>query len=169
MTTNTNTTQQTGTRETTIEADPNLPTIRIIRDFDAPPEKVFRAWIEPDLVAQWLGPKSTEIRIDEWNARTGGNYRYAAVRDGEEVAAFYGSFHEVRTNERLVQTFTWEGMPDGVSLETMTFEDLGDGRTRTIGLSVVENLESRDGIMASGMEVGVYEGYEKLDALLAQG
>jgi uncharacterized protein YndB with AHSA1/START domain len=165
----TNATNEATTRETTIEADPNLPTIRIVRDFDAPPEKVFRAWIEPDLVAQWLGPKSTTMRIDKWDARTGGQYRYAALRDDEEVAAFFGSFHEVRPHERLVQTFTWEGMPDGVSLEIMTFEDLGGGRTRTIGLSVVDNLEGRDAIMASGMEVGVYEGYEKLDALLARG
>ena len=118
---------------------------------------------------QWLGPKSSDIRIDTWDASTGGKYRYASVQDGEDVAAFYGSFHEVRPNERLVQTFTWEGMPDGVSLETMTFEDLGNGRTRTVGLSVVENFEARDGILASGMEVGVYEGYAKLDALLAQG
>ncbi len=161
-------THEAATYETTIEADPNLPTIRIIRDFDAPPDKVFRAWVEPELVVQWLGPKSTEMRIDQWDARTGGNYRYAALQNGAEVAAFYGSFHEVRPSERLVQTFTWEGMPDGVSLDTMTFEDLGDGRTRTIGLSVVENFEGRDAIMASGMEVGVYEGYEKLDALLAQ-
>ena len=165
----TNARHEAATRETTIEANPNLPTIRIIRDFDAPPDKVFRAWIEPQLVVQWLGPKSTEMRIEQWDARTGGNYRYTALQDGEEVAAFYGSFHEVRPSERLVQTFTWEGMPDGVSLETMTFEDLGGGRTRTIGLSVVDNLESRDAIMASGMEVGVYEGYEKLDALLAKG
>jgi uncharacterized protein YndB with AHSA1/START domain len=165
----TNARHEAATRETTIEAHPNLPTIRIIRDFDAPPDKVFRAWIEPELVVQWLGPKSTEMRIEQWDARTGGNYRYTALQDGEEVAAFYGSFHEVRPSERLVQTFTWEGMPDGVSLETMTFEDLGDGRTRTIGLSVVDNLEARDAIMASGMEVGVYEGYEKLDALLAKG
>jgi uncharacterized protein YndB with AHSA1/START domain len=164
----TNATHAAATRETTIEADPNLPTIRIIRDFDAPPDRVFRAWVDPELVVQWLGPKSSEIRIDQWNARTGGNFRYASVQDGEEVAAFYGSFHEVRPSERLVQTFTWEGMPDGVALETLTFEDLGDGRTRTIGLSLVENLEARDGIMASGMEVGVYEGYAKLDALLAE-
>ena len=162
-------TEQTATRETTIEADPNVPTIRIIRDFDAPRDRVFRAWVDPELVARWLGPKSSEIRIDLWNAHTGGNYRYAAVQDGEEVAAFYGSFHEVRPSERLVQTFTWEGMPDGVSLETMTFEDLGDGRTRTVGLSVVDSFEGRDAIMASGMDVGVNEGYEKLDALLAQG
>jgi uncharacterized protein YndB with AHSA1/START domain len=165
----TNAGQEAATRETTIEADPNLPTIRIIRDFDAPPDKVFRAWIDRELVVQWLGPKSTEMKIDQWDARTGGNYRYIALQGGKEVAAFYGSFHEVRPSERLVQTFTWEGMPDGVSLETMTFEDLGGGRTRTVGLSVVENLEARDAIMASGMEVGVYEGYEKLDALLAKG
>ena len=165
----TNPTEQTATRETTIEADPNLPTIRIIRDFDAPPDRVFKAWVDPELIVQWLGPKSSEIRIDKWDARTGGSYRYAAVQDGEEVAAFYGSFHEVRPGERLVQTFTWEGMPDGVSLDTMTFEDLGDGRTRTVGLSVVDSFEGRDAIMASGMDVGVDEGYEKLDALLAQG
>ena len=165
----TNPTEQTATRETTIEADPNVPTIRIIRDFDAPRDRVFRAWVDPELVARWLGPKSSEMRLDQWNAHTGGNYRYAAVQDGDEVAAFYGSFHEVRPSERLVQTFTWEGMPDGVSLETMTFEDLGDGRTRTVGLSVVDSFEGRDAIMASGMDVGVNEGYEKLDALLAQG
>jgi uncharacterized protein YndB with AHSA1/START domain len=165
----TNPTEQTATRETTIEADPNVPTIRIIRDFDAPRDRVFRAWVDRELVARWLGPKSSEMRIDQWNAHTGGNYRYAAVQDGEEVAAFYGSFHEVRPSERLVQTFTWEGMPDGVSLETMTFEDLGDGRTRTVGLSVVDSFEGRDAIMASGMDVGVNEGYEKLDTLLAQG
>ena len=165
----TNATHAAATRETRIEADPNLPTIRIIRDFDAPPDRVFRAWVDPELVVQWLGPKSSEIRIDQWNARTGGNFRYASVQDGEEVASFYGSFHEVRPSERLVQTFTWEGMPDGVALETMTFEDLGDGRTRTVGLSLVENLEARDAIMASGMEVGVYEGYAKLDALLTEG
>ena len=158
-----------GTRETLIEADPALPVIRITRDFDASPDRVFRAWTDPDLVARWLGPRNSEIRIDGWDARTGGSYRYTSVRDGEEVAAFYGSFHEIRPTERLVQTFTWEGMPDGVSLDTMTFEDLGNRRTRVIGVSVVDSLESRDAIMASGMDVGVNEGYEKLDELLANG
>jgi uncharacterized protein YndB with AHSA1/START domain len=158
-----------GTRETLIEADPALPVIRITRDFDSSPERVFQAWTDPDLIARWLGPRDSEIRIDSWDARTGGSYRYASVRNGEEVAAFYGSFHEIRPNVRLVQTFTWEGMPDGVSLDTMTFEDLGNGRTRVIGVSVVDSLEARDAIMVSGMDVGVNEGYEKLDELLASG
>jgi uncharacterized protein YndB with AHSA1/START domain len=159
----------TQTNQTRIEADPKVPTIRITREFNAPCDRVFRAWTDPDLVAKWLGPKSTTMRIDSWDARTGGSYRYAALRDGEEVASFYGSFHEVRPDERLVQTFTWEGAPDGVSLETMTFEDLGDGRTRVDSVSVVDSMEARDMIMSSGMDTGVIEGYEKLDALLAQG
>ena len=161
------TTSTPGTREAQIEADPKLPTVRITREFDAPPDKVFRAWTDPDLVARWLGPRSVTTRIDNWDARTGGSYRYVAERDGEAVASFYGSFHEVRPNERLVQTFTWEGMPDGVSLDTMTFEDLGNGRTRVVGLSVVDSMEARNAIMASGMDVGVQEGYQKLDELLA--
>ena len=66
-----------------------------------------------------------------------------------------------------MQTFTYEGVPDGVSLETATFEDIGGGRTRVTCLSVVDTMEGRDGIIASGMEHGVIEGYEKLDALLA--
>lgn len=157
----------TATRETRIEADPALPTIRITREFDAPPERVFRAWVDPELVVQWLGPRSISTRLESWDARTGGSYRYTAWRDGEQVASFYGSFHEVRPSTRLVQTFTFEGEPDGVSLDTMTFEDLGHGRTRVIGLSVVESMQIRDMILASGMEVGVVEGYERLDALLA--
>ena len=160
MTTNTQ-------HETRIEVDPNLPTIRVVRDFDAPPDKVYRVWTDRDLVARWLGPHSLSTQIETWDVRTGGNYRYANWRDGEEIASFYGSFHEVRPGERLVQTFTYEGVPDGVFLETMTFEDIGNGQTRVTTLSVVDTMEGRDGIVASGMETGIVEGYEKLDAILA--
>lgn len=167
MTTTHGTTPDTAP-ETRIEADPNLPTVRIVRDFDAPPEKVFRAWTEPELVTRWLGPKDTPMDLHEWDATTGGHYRYDALRDGEVIASFYGSFHEVRPNERLVQTFTYEGVPDGVSLDIITFVDLGEGRTRIDSLSVVESMEVRDMMVASGMEVGVVEGYAALDDLLAE-
>jgi uncharacterized protein YndB with AHSA1/START domain len=154
--------------QTTIEADPNLPTITIRREFDHPVEKVFKAWTDPDLFAQWVGPRSIGTRIDHWDARTGGGWRYHSTRDGDEWG-FFGSFHEVRPNERIVQTFTWDGAPDGVSLETLTFESLEGGRCRITGLSVVDNMETRDLILSSGMDEGVIEGYEKLDELLAAG
>jgi uncharacterized protein YndB with AHSA1/START domain len=152
--------------ETEIGADPKVPIITIVREFDAAPERVFRAWTDPELVAQWMGPRSIGMRIDEWDCRTGGNWRYAAVEDGETVAGFFGSFHEVRP-DRIVQTFTFEGFPDGVALETVWFEDLGDGRTRVRSQSLCDTFEGRDAMLSSGMDVGVKEGYEKLDELLA--
>ena len=153
--------------ETRIAADPEVPLIRITREFDAPPEKVFRAHVDPDLVVQWLGPRGLEMRIDHFDCRTGGSYRYVHSQDGEEYG-FHGSFHEVRPNELIVQTFTFEGMPDGVALEKLRLEDLGDGRTRLTTTSLCDSFADRDGMLASGMDVGVNEGYEKLDELLAR-
>jgi uncharacterized protein YndB with AHSA1/START domain len=154
--------------ETTIEAVPDLPVIRITREFDAPAERVFRAHTDRDLFVQWIGPRSIKTTITEWEAATGGRWAYRNSREEDGLdTGFFGSFHEVRPNQRIVQTFTWEGAPDGVSLETMTFEDLPGGRCRIVGTSVVESLEIRDAILSSGMEVGVNEGYAKLDAILA--
>ena len=156
--------------QTTIEADPGLPVIRISREFDAPPEKVFRAMTDPELFARWVGPRSIATKIEEWDARTGGHYRYTASRAEDDFSmGFYGSFHEVRPPERIVQTFSFDAEPDGVSLETMTLEPLDGGRCRIVGVSVVESLEIRDQILSSGMDVGVNEGYEKLDEILASG
>ncbi|WP_024873752.1 SRPBCC family protein [Saccharomonospora piscinae] len=157
----------TQTHDTVIEAVPDLPSVRIVRDFDAPPERVFRAWTDPDLVQRWLGPDDIEMRIEAWDARTGGAYRYSAWRNGERLTEFYGSFHEVRAPQRIVQTFTFVDLPDAVSLETATFDDLGGARTRVTSLSLVDTLEARDAMLASGMETGIVQGYAKLDALLA--
>lgn len=152
---------------TQIEAVPDLPVIRITREFDAPRERVFRAWTDPELFVRWIGPRSIDTAIDVWDARTGGEWRYTARSDsGDFEMGFWGSFHEVRAPERLVQTFSFEGAPDGVSLESMTFEELEGDRCRIVATSVVESVELRDQIIASGMDVGVVEGYEKLDALL---
>jgi uncharacterized protein YndB with AHSA1/START domain len=153
--------------ETEIAAAKEVPTITITRDFDAPRELVFRAWTDPELLVQWLGPKASRMRVTQWDCRTGGSWAYVDGREGDpDYAAFYGSFHEVREPSRLVQTFTWAGAPDGVSLETLTLAELPDGRTRSVITSVVESFEIRDAILSSGMDTGVLEGYEKLDELL---
>jgi uncharacterized protein YndB with AHSA1/START domain len=158
----------TTTHETQIIVDPDVPLVRIVREFDAPPSKVFRAHTDPELVAQWMGPRSTQNRIDQWDCRTGGSWRYVSIHEGQEYG-FRGTFHEVRPDELIVQTFTFEGMPEGVALEKLLLEDLGDGRTRLTATSLVDSFADRDAMVASGMDVGVNEGYEKLDELLAAG
>ncbi|GAB7005870.1 SRPBCC family protein [Nocardioides sp. AN3] len=157
----------TAQHETEIAASKEVPTITITRDFDAPRELVFRAWTDPELLVQWLGPKASQMRITQWDCRTGGSWAYVDGREGNpDYAAFYGSFHEIREPSRLVQTFTWAGAPDGVSLETLTLTELPGGRTRSVITSLVESFEIRDMMLSSGMDVGIIEGYAKLDALL---
>jgi len=143
-----------------------LPVIRTTRDFAATPEQLFRAHTDPALFARWVGPNAMATRIEHWDACTGGSWRYVSVDDSREYG-FHGSFHEVG-EEHIVQTFTFDGQPDGVALETMRFEDLGDGRTRLHAQSLVDSFEGRDQWLASGMETGVDEGYAKLDAVLAE-
>lgn len=150
-----------------IEADPKLPIVRITRDFAATPAQLYRAHVDPELYARWAGPHDVDTTIVHWDARSGGSWRYV-IRSGGVDQAFHGCFHEVRP-DRLVQTFTWEGEPDGVALETLRFEDLGDGRTRLHAQSLVDSFEGRDAWLAGGMETGVNEGYAELDDLLAAG
>ena len=156
---------------TAIEADPTVPVIRITRDFAAAPAQLFRAHTDPELYAQWIGPDGVGADITHWEARDGGSWSYTARgSDGREdfETSFRGCFHTVR-EDRIVQTFTWEGMPDGVALETVTFEDLGDGRTRLHATSLCDSFEDRDAWLRSGMEVGVNDGYAAIDRMLADG
>jgi uncharacterized protein YndB with AHSA1/START domain len=163
MTTSTSTST---TGETEIIVDPDVPMIRIIREFDAPPAKVFRAHTDPELFARWVGPRGMGMRVEEFDCRSLGSWRYTMTRDGEEYG-FRGCFHEIRENELIVQTFTFDGEPDGVALERLVLEDLGNGRTRLTATSLVDSFEGRDAFVSSGMDTGVNEGYEKLDELLA--
>ena len=139
--------------------------IEFTREFDAPAAAVFRAHADPELVKQWLGPSRNEMDIERWDFRTGGGYRYVhRGPDGGEYW-FNGVFHTVRDNDLVIQTFEFEGAPDMVNLEFLTFEDLG-GRTRLVGRSICPNTHARDALLSSGMEDGMREGYDRLDGVL---
>ncbi len=140
--------------------------LTITREFDAPPQSVFRAMTDPELIPQWWGPARYQTEVVELTPHTGGSWRFVQRGDDGEYG-FRGVFHEVVPAERVIQTFEFEPMPGHVILETMTFEDLG-GRTRIHGSSAFQTIEDRDGMVAAGMESGLAEGYNRLDDLLAQ-
>ncbi|MBB2990421.1 uncharacterized protein YndB with AHSA1/START domain [Mycolicibacterium iranicum] len=135
------------------------------RAFDAPVEALYRAHAEPELVKQWLGPHGLEMDITEWEFRDHGGYRYVHSNDDGSFT-FNGTFHTVRRNEFILQTFEFDGAPDMVNIEFLWFDDLGGGRSRLRGRSICPTVEARDALLASGMEGGMTEGYDKLDALL---
>ena len=140
--------------------------IRIERIFNAPRERVWRAFTDPELLAQWWG-RGNKLDIERDEVERGGHWRF--VEHGPEgVSGFEGRYREVTPPERIVQTFEWDGMPGYVAINTATFEDLGDGRTRVVTTSLFHTTEERDGMLSSGMERGLNESYAALDRLLAK-
>jgi uncharacterized protein YndB with AHSA1/START domain len=153
--------------QTKVTATPGGREVIIEREFDAPREKVWEAWTNPDLLKQWLGPRKYEMTIEKYDFKPGGSYRY--IHKGEDGEfAFHGVFHGIYGQEKMVQTFEFEGLPEPghVSLDTLTLEEK-DGKTKAMTISVFQTPEDRDGMIQSGMEKGVTEGYERLDDLLA--
>ena len=141
--------------------------IRIEREFDAPRDRVFAVYTDPELIPEWWGPRSTTAVVDRMDVRSGGDWRFV-VRDADgSETAFRGTYREVAPPERIVQTFEWEGMPGHVSVETAEFEDLGE-QTRVVTTSIFHTPEERDGMLGSGMEGGMNETYQRLDELLAR-
>jgi len=156
--------------KTTIIGEPGKQELYIIREFDAPRELVFKAFTDPDLLVQWIGPKGFKMKIDYYNPRSSGSYRYIHTDPDGNAYGFHGTIHELKAPERAIQTFEFEGLPEAghVALETARFEALSGNRTKVTVQSVFQSVADRDGMLQSGMEKGVTEGHNTLDELLAQ-
>lgn len=139
--------------------------IRIERVFNASRDRVWKAFTDPALVAQWWG-RGNKLVIERMQVERGGHWRFVEhAPDG--VHGFEGRYREVTPPERIVHTFEWDGMPGYVTVETVTFEDLGDDRTRVVTTALFYTTEERDGMLSSGMEQGLNQSYAALDRLLA--
>ena len=157
--------------QTKITADPGQQQLFIEREFEAPRELVFKAFQEPELLIQWLGPRDMTMEIEKLDNRTGGSYRFIHCAAGGNKYSFNGVIHEVTAPERMIRTFEFEGMPERghVSLETATFEALAGERTKVTIHSVFKSVADRDGMVMSGMERGVTDSHQRLDELIEKG
>ncbi|MFL5682096.1 MAG: SRPBCC family protein [Chloroflexota bacterium] len=153
--------------KTQIDAPAGVPFIDITREFDAPRDLVFRAYSDPELIVQWLGPRKYTMDLESWEPRDGGTWRYTHSDDQGNSYGFHGVFHGDQTPDGMVQTFEFEGWPGHVSLESIAFEERG-GKTLIRNHSVYQSVADRDGMIESGMEDGMNEGFDRLDELLAK-
>lgn len=154
--------------QTKIIAEPGKQELILSREFDAPRELVFQAHTDPELYAQWLGPRALTTKFETFEAKTGGSYRFIQKdADGKEFA-FHGVYHEVRAPDRIIGTFEFEGLPETghVLLETTRFETLPGNRARVVVQDIFQSVADRDGMFQAGMGQGINEGYERLDELL---
>jgi len=157
--------QQTSAKHTATVTTPSDREIHVERIFDAPRDLVFATLTDPELVPEWYGPHGGRTEVEVMEPRTGGLWRYHAESGDGDRHSFRGVYREVTAPERFVQTWEWEGMPGYVCLETQSFEDLGQ-QTKLISTTIFFTTEERDGLLSTGMEDGMNETFERLDALL---
>ena len=150
-----------GTATVTLPSDTE---ILITREFDAPRHLVYKAWTTPELVERWWSGKQGEMESVEIDLRVGGRWRYVMTTSSGDEIAFNGEYREIVENERLVHTEVFEAMPGDGAINVVTFAD-ADGRTRLELLVQCETKETRDGIIESGMEVGMQEQMDLLEEL----
>src|SRR5215831_12263075 len=138
--------------KTKVVAEPGKQEFFITREFDAPRELVFKAFVDPKLYVQWLiGPKKMGLKttLERFDPRTGGSWRYVQKDPAGNEYGFHGSMHEVHSPDLLIDTFEFEGLSEigHVSLETARFEELPDGRTRLTIHAVFQSVSDRDGMV----------------------
>lgn len=149
----------------------SLPTdeqILIEREFAAPRHLLYRAFTTPELVRRWWHANRGEVTLVEIDLRVGGAWRYVMTACGGPEVGFHGEYREIVSDERIVSTEFYEGVPDGVSeedattLNTTTFADAGAGTALTI-LIEAKSKFTRDAIIASGMEDGLQDALDLLE------
>jgi uncharacterized protein YndB with AHSA1/START domain len=153
---------------TKIVAEPGKQEVIIVREFEAPRELVFKAHVDPKLFVQWLGPREVTMRLDKFEPKTGGMWRYVSKDPSGNEFGFYGVNHEVTSPERIISTFEYEGLPEKghVVLQTTRFEALPGDRSRITTQALFQSVADRDGMLQSGMERGVNDSMERLEELL---
>ncbi len=151
-----------GTATVTLPTDEQ---ILITREFAAPKHLVWKAWTTPELVKRWWHANRGEVTLAEIHLEVGGTWRYVSrTEDGFEVA-FHGEYREIVPNERMVSTEAYEGIPDAdanATVNTMTLTE-ADGRTTLTVLVQCPSKETRDAIIASGMEAGMQDALDLLE------
>lgn len=140
-------------------------TLQHRREFDAPAARVQRAHTDPDLFRRWMGPRGTEVQLDRFDATTGGAFRYVVRAASGQSWAFRGSYHQVDAGT-IVHTWEYEGEP-GPTLETLEFADLPGGRSALTVTSTFRSAQACEALLAGGMDDGMDEDFERLDAVLA--
>lgn len=151
--------------ETKITVPPGVPQVIMEREFDAPAELLLRVHLDPELLKQWLGPRELTTSIERYETHNGGTWRFVQQDPAGNEYGFHGVFHGDPALAGIVQTFEYEGAPGRVKLDTTTFEER-EGRTLLRMVSSFQSVDDRDAMVASGMEHGLRESGDRLNALL---
>ncbi len=151
--------------KTKFEVDKDNLEVRITRVFDATPERLWRAYTDPEEIVQWW----RNTTIDKHDLKVGGQWRFVDHgEDGKGEYAFRGEFTEIDEPHKLARSFEFEPWAGHVMTESVTLEPQADGKTLMTTVSKYANLDDLEGMVKSGMEKGAVAGIERIAKLVEQ-
>ena len=156
--------------KTKFTIEPGRQDIISERTFNAPIDKVFEAFVNPDLIKQWWGGHKYETELELYEPKAGGSWKFVQTDEDGNKWSFHGTFHEVNAKEhRAIQTFEFDGLPEKghVAMDTMVLTE-EDGKTTMRTVSVFQSVADRDGMVASGMQDGYDDGMDVFASLVEQ-
>lgn len=159
--------EETKMHDLKIDAPAGKPFMTMTRTFNAPRALVWKALSEPEHAARWFGPHGHKNKVLAWDWRVGGKWSVESTMP-EGTITFFGEYLEIEKPVKVTQTFSFDQLPPGAhSIDAVTLIEK-DGKTIYSAVSTLPDVESRDAMIASGMETGVVEGFERLDAMLEE-
>ena len=146
---------------TKIHAEDGRQDLTITRQFDLPLELLFKAYVEPEIVEQWMGTKVLKLECKKH-----GSYQFETTDPQGNKHRFNGAIHEFSPNRKITRTFEMENTPYGVQLEFLEFEKLTDDTSKLNMHVLYESLAHRNDMLKLGMVQGINMAHNRLQDIV---
>ncbi|MDQ2657854.1 MAG: SRPBCC domain-containing protein [Bacteroidota bacterium] len=150
-------------RKTKIEAEKGRQDLLITREFDLPLDLLFKAYVEPNLVEQWMGTKVLKLE-----SRKHGSYQFETTDPKGNKHGFHGVIHEFVPDRKIACTFEMERTPFGVQLEIYEFEPHGEGTSKLRMHVIYESVEKRDEMLKLPFAYGINMAHNQLQEVVSK-
>jgi len=148
-------------QKTKIKAEDGKQELVITREFDLPLELLFKAYVEPDIVEQWMGTKVLKLE-----SKKHGSYQFETTDPKGNRHRFNGAIHEFVPNRKITRTFEMENTPFAVQLEFLEFESLTDDTSRLTMQVVYKSVALRDQMLQLPFAQGINMAHDRIQDIL---
>lgn len=148
-------------RKTKVHAKDGKQELTITREFELPVELLFRAYVEPDLVAQWMGTKVLKLEN-----KPHGGYRFeTSDPQGNVMVRMNGAIHEFVPGRKIVRTFEMEDSAFDVQLEFLEFTSLTDDTSKLTIQMIFRSAALRDKQLKLPFAYGINMAHDRLQEI----
>ena len=150
-------------RKTKINAEDGKQELMITREFDLPLELLFTAYVEPEIVEQWMGTKVLKLENKKH-----GSYQFETTDPKGNKHGFNGTIHEFIPNKKITRTFEMENAPFEVQLEFLEFEKLTEDKSKLNMHVIYRSVALRDQLLKLPFAQGINMAHNRIQEILTK-